>query len=239
MKKLVLGALAAGGILVGAGCAVLEPQTFAEGQPGLNPIENYKEKRFQEAIQGLDFQSGRVRVVSKEAAKILSSGPLPTFEDQLAEAGRLLEDNAYVEAIGAYRTAVLMQPASREALVGLAKSLRTEGELDKGIAALRSALDAGARDAETKFLLAEFLWQNDQWREARQVLRQVTTIPPSSEEEARYVGEAWRMLASAYWYSDEPQLALEAANKAAEYGVETPPQLLELIRERIQKGGIR
>jgi tetratricopeptide (TPR) repeat protein len=236
MKKMIIGALATGGILCAAACAMLEPQSLADSRGGLNPIENYKEKRFQDAVRGLDFRTGRVRVDAAGAAQVLSAGPVPSFDEQLAEAQRLLEGNAYVESIGAFRTAVLLRPSSREALVGLAKSLRTEGEVAKGIAALRTALDAGARDAETRFLLGEFLWQNDQWREAQQVLLQVTTLTPSSEEEARFIGEAWRMLASAYWYANDPKAALNAAQRAAEYGVETPPQLLEMIRERLQKG---
>lgn len=219
-----------------SGTAVRET---AASDPGLNPIENYKQARFREAIRGLDYSSGRVRINPREAREVVPPDSPLNFDTQMEEAAALLLGNAYVESIAAYTKAVILNPNSPEAYVGLAKSLRTKGELGMGLAALRTSLDLRPNYVEARYLLGEFLWQNNQTGAAKRALEAVTSMPASTDEERKYQGEAWRMLASAYWYDGNPRKALDAANKAIENGVEVPPQLLDLINEAIAKGGVR
>lgn len=222
------------------GCAPSEATTSAaEGERGLNPIENYKQARFREAIRGLDYSSGRVRVNPPEAAEVVPPGSPLRFEAQMEEADALLAGNAYVESIAAFTKAVILNPESPDAYVGLAKSLRTKGELVMGLAALRTSLDMRPDHFETRFLFAEFLWQNNETAESKNTLEALVLLPAKTDEDRRYQGEAWRMLASAYWYDGKPRKALDAANKAIENGVDVPPQLLDLIHEALAKGGVR
>ncbi|MER3412986.1 MAG: hypothetical protein C4341_01875 [Armatimonadota bacterium] len=222
-----------------AGCAGGEATNQILAEPGLSPIENYKQARFREAIRGLDYSSGRVTVNQREARQVVPPGSPMDFKAEMEEAEALLLDNAYVEAIAAYTKAVIVNPKSPDAYVGLAKSLRTKGELKMGLAALRTSLDLRPEHLETRFLYAEFLWQDDQWLDSKAALEKLIALPASTNEDRRYQGEAWRMLASAYWYDNNPRKALEAANKAVENGVDVPPQLLDLIHEAIAKGGVR
>lgn len=222
------------------GCTQSEATTaVAESERGLNPIENYKQARFREAIRGLDYSSGRVRVNPREAREVVPPGSPLRFDAQMQEANSLLEGNAYVESIAAFTKAVILNPESPDAYVGLAKSLRTKGELKMGLAALRTSLDLRPDHFETRFLFAEFLWQNNETAESKNTLEALVLLPAKTDEDRRYQGEAWRMLASAYWYDGNPRKALDAANKAIENGVDVPPQLLDLIHEALAKGGVR
>jgi tetratricopeptide (TPR) repeat protein len=240
MEKL-FGFLGASALLAAAmvGCTATEATTSADGDRGLNPIENYKQARFREAIRGLDYSSGRVRVNPREAQQVVPPGSPLRFDVQMEEASALLAGNAYVESIAAFTKAVILKPDSPDAYVGLAKSLRTKGELKMGLAALRTSLDLRPDHIETRYLLAEFLWQNNQWAESRAALEQLVALPANSDDDRKYQGEAWRMLASAYWYDGNARKALEAANKAIENGAEVPPQLLDLINDALAKGGVR
>lgn len=222
-----------------AGCAGGKTTQATAADPGLNPIENYKQARFRQAIRGLDYSSGRVAVNQREAREVVPPGSRVNFNAQMEEAEALLLSNAYVESIAAFTKAVIINPKSPDAYVGLAKSLRTKGELTMGLAALRTSLDLRPDHVGTRYLFAEFLWQNNQTRESKAALEEIVRLPASTDADRTLQGEAWRMLASAYWYDGKPRTALEAANKAIENGVDVPPQLLDLINEAIAKGGVR
>ncbi|MEW5884406.1 MAG: tetratricopeptide repeat protein [Armatimonadota bacterium] len=223
-----------------AGCVGGEAtKQTAGGDQGLNPIENYKQARFREAIRGLDYSSGRVTINEREAREVVPPGSPLEFDTQMEDAEALLLDNAYVESIAAFTKAVILSPESADAYVGLARSLRTKGELEMGLAALRTSLDLRPDHVGTRYLYAEFLWQNNETQESKTALEELTTLPAFTDEDRAYQGEAWRMLASAYWYDGNPRRALDAANKAVEYGVDVPPQLLDLINEALAQGGVR
>ncbi len=223
-----------------AGCVGGEAtKQTAGGERGLNPIENYKQARFREAIRGLDYSSGRVTINELEAREVVPPGSPLKFDEQMEAAEALLLDNAYVESIASFTKAVILNPESADAYVGLARSLRTKGELEMGLAALRTSLDLRPDHIGTRFLHAEFLWQNNETAESKAALEELTTLPAFTDEDRKYQGEAWRMLASAYWYDGNPRQALDAAHKAIENGVDVPPQLLDLINEALAKGGVR
>jgi tetratricopeptide (TPR) repeat protein len=94
------------------------------------------------------------------------------------------------EAIGAYRTAIAIQPGLIESYCNLAVALRDQGRLDEAVDCCRQAIAIGPRSAEAYSNLGMALWEQGKAEEATSAYRHAIAINPDYAEAIYNLGMA-------------------------------------------------
>ncbi len=219
------------------GCRPNEPaQPSAQQAPGAvkastagggaNPIEDYRQARYQEAIRGLTYESGFVER-AEGWEKVLADGPGGEDVEALLKQGEaLLDENLFVDAIRTYTRVVLLEPQTVTAYRGLGQALIGKGKTDKVIASYRTALRLDPSLIETRYDLALTYWMQDDSQQAVDTWREVLGLDPNH-------AKSHERLSISLYYLGEYESSWRHFHAAEALGHEMPPQFKPLLAQRM------
>jgi Flp pilus assembly protein TadD len=187
-----------------------------------NPRSEMKEAQFQEAIRGLDFETGIVVVVE----------PLPGEDPQqhLAEGLDKLEHNRLTGALTAIVKGVRADPASADGYNTLGLSLQAKGKMDHALAAYRTALALEPDFADAQYNLAAALSRMGRRAEAIAEMSRLLELDPAN-------AEAHERLAIWSYYEGDYDAAWQHTHAARDLGGDVPPQFLALLESEMPDPG--
>lgn len=211
-------ALVAAGIVTG-GCTGPEARVAGETGPVFRSPDDYRVVRFNEAWRGLRIEQGLIVVDRKAAAGLEAGDP----GEAIARGDRLLrESNGFTGAVGEYRSALLADPTSVEALVGLGEALLGRKDDTRALAAFRTASTLAPEDSEIRLKYAETLNRTGDLEGWASELEALLAADPRH-------GEAHARLAVARWYQGDAEAARRQAALAERFGGTVPPQLKAML----------
>lgn len=209
------------------GLAAGDPGTAATPPMTMGPTE--KEQRWLDAIEGLDFSTGRV--VVRPAGRI---DPEQARRDRERGVAELLRNDP-VAAVAAFRDALSLWPDFIDAIDGLGDALVHKGRIEWAIATYRTLLDVRTDDADTRFKLAWRLWDSDQSDDAIAEMNRVLALDPNR-------AEAHERLAIWNYYTGDYAEAWRQVHRTRALGGVVPPQFIPLLQARMpdpgESGGI-
>lgn len=197
----------------------------AEGAT-LQPINDIRKTRYVEALRGLLFVDGRVEIDEAEAAAIAEPGTIEEARALMAEGEALRLGNNFTEAVGVFRTAVLIAPDSAETYAGLGRALMAKRDGPKALAALETSLDIDPGQVD---VLAEVA-RAQQWGGDFEASIESYNAVLEAEPER---GDVHRRLAVLWYYLNEDALAWDHVHAAEDLGEAVPPQFRVLLRQRM------
>ncbi|GEM_PF-2106838 len=203
----------------GALAAVTPEQERGEASPG----NRYEEQRVHEAMRGLEYETGRVRLDADQATLVV-----PRPDVSLAAVERqtgvqeLMQRNDVISAIGAFTRAVIHDPADARSYTELGRALMFEGESKDAEAAFRTALDLDPAFTEAGFQLGALLQMTGRNAEAVDQWLQVVSIDPNH-------ALAHSRLAIELYYASRYEQAWLHVHAAQRLGAVVPPQFLPLL----------
>jgi len=207
------------------------PPTQTRGSAGAMPktMEQLKEKEVLEAMRGLDYSSGRVRLAA-DSGKIAGPGTPEEVRAQVAKAQATADKNSWTQSIREFTKAVIMDPENPRALYGLAKALITEGEVRRAEAALRTALDYDPRYVDAQIELGWTLQRLDRFEDAMRAFERAARLDRTN-------GDVHARIAILAYYLHQNDKALEHLKIADRLGGNVPPQFRDHLRDQINGGG--
>jgi tetratricopeptide (TPR) repeat protein len=217
--------------LMAAGCQTVTGPGGgdARGTGGAaSPAElDWRKARYAEAIAGLDFSSGRVTIDAARAPDMQGASGAEAAAGQRVRADELARGGNHIEAIAAWRNAILLAPPPGEpsAYLGLGEMLRLKGRSDEAVAAFRTAIDLDPALGDAWFHLAQSLWRRGDRAEARRAMEQVTALDASR-------GDAHAQLARWCYYLEDDAAAWRHVHEAEALGAALPPQFRPLLEKR-------
>lgn len=215
--------------LTGAGCQSAPAPGSVGGVSGgadaaTNPADvDWRRAWYAEAIAGLRFEAGRVTIDPGSAR----AADAKAAEARRIEADALARGGHHVEAIGAWRDAILLAPPPGQpaAYIGLGEMLRLKGKSDEAVAAFRTAIDLDGAGDDAWFDLAVSLWRRGDRIEAREAMVQVTVLNPAR-------GDAHAQLARWCYYLEDDAAAWRHLRQAEALGAPMPSQFRPLLEKR-------
>jgi Flp pilus assembly protein TadD len=190
------------------------------------PVTNYKTQRWQEAIAGLAFESGRVRIESAAAAEIAGAGDAAEARAHY-EAGMNRMQHGHREwAVGEFRTAILLAPDEPRLYEGLGYALISKGKSDMALAAYRTALDLEPARLSARVGVAKALDSGSRELEALAAWQDVLALEPDH-------AAAHNRLASLNYFAGNYAQALSHYERAEALGHPVPAQLRPLIEKKL------
>lgn len=191
------------------------PERSARSVGSLGPMAEARHRLLSDALDGLDFVTGRVRV--RRAA-----APPPDPHTLWVQPSRLLSQGRFYEAIAAAALAVRALPHEPRAYNSLAVALQNRGRLVEAEAALRTALDLSPRHPELRWRLALILQGQGRLGEAiAEWQGNLTTAPHHGPSHAR--------LAVAFAIVGDFNRGRQHASRAEALGTPPPPQAEEIL----------
>jgi tetratricopeptide (TPR) repeat protein len=175
--------------------------------------------RWQNAIRGLSFDTGRIVVES-------SGDDRAAAERHFAEAQAFMLRNDYVGAVGALRDTLAAWFDFPEAQRTLGDALRGRGRTAWAIASYRTYLDTHPDDADTRFIVSMELWGADQQADACTEMANVLAIDPTR-------AEAHERLAIWNYYMGDYAAAWEHVHGTRALGRDVPPQFIPLLEQNM------
>ncbi|MHC4082509.1 MAG: tetratricopeptide repeat protein [Planctomycetota bacterium] len=198
-------------------------QTSQETSPeaaGAMPVVDsrtaLKEARFQEAVKGLDFDSGLVVVVE-------ATGDDPQLALEYHEQGlERLESNRLTGALTMLARAVRTDPQYARGYASLGRALQAKGKGQYALAAFRTALMLDPDNVSARYELALALARLDRRDEAIAEMLRVLQLDPQH-------APAHERLAIWYYYGGDVDSSWQHVHAARDLGREPPPQFIALL----------
>lgn len=184
--------------------------------------QSYRARRLARALDGLSFDSERVRLASNWDQALGQRGVDRGVEALLADGHDHAMHNRIYEAVEVFASAVLVEPTNADAYMGLAESLRWLNETDKAIAAFQSVLHLNAARVPARHSLASAQWTRGEYAKGMGEWQRVLTYDPAH-------GPTHRRLAIAHYYLWDNANAWAHAHKAEALGEVFPPQVRVLL----------
>jgi Flp pilus assembly protein TadD len=207
--------------LAGQACQTSQESTPADG--GARPVDSrtaLKEARFQEAVRGLDFDSGLVVVVEP-------TGDDPALAVDYRDQGlERLESNRLTGALTMMAKSVRTDPGYAAGYAGLGRALTTKGKGEYAVAAFRTSLVHDPDNVDTQFELASALGRLNHRDEALTEMLRVIELDPNH-------AEAHERLAIWYYYVGDAVGAWQHVEAARDLGREPPPQFIALLEAQM------
>ena len=205
------------GTMFTVGCQSTQSSPIAGIKPPPSP-ENVKEARFNQAIEGLNFETGFVVVdpISQRPNWRLAS-------KHHAEGVEAYNQNRIIEAITLHNKAVRTDPNLSVAYNSLGRALLGEGEGKLAAAAFRTALALDEQYTEARFNLSYAVAGLGNQAEAIELMNGVVRAQPDNVE-------AHERLAIWHYYVGEYQTAWSHVHRAQELGHPMPPQFMSLLQ---------
>ncbi len=184
-----------------------------------DPLQDFKEARFENAIAGLDFTTGVAFVVE------------PTGEDRgragvyYADGLERLAGNHLTGSIRLFAMAVRTDPDWTIAWNGLGRALQAKGKGEHAVAAFRTALAQDKEFAEGQYNLAFGLARLGRRADAIVEMNRLLELDPGN-------AAAHERLAIWYYYNGDDDAAWQHVHAARDLGREPPAQLVTLLEGR-------
>ncbi len=223
MTSVLWCAVAAAGAAVLAGCSgqsarVDTNESATAAGPVATSTEDFRKLRFAEAWRGLTIRDGLI-VVDRNAAADL---PIEDISEAIIRGDVLFAANTFSGAIAEYRSALLADETSVEAMTKLGDALLGKRSDDKALAAFRTAVMLAPERTDIRLKYAETLNRTgdlDGWADELENL-----LALDAEH-----GEAHARLAVARYYQGDTKSALREIALAERFGGNVPPQLKALL----------
>lgn len=194
-----------------------------DGDARVDPGSRYEEQRVREAMRGLEYETGRVRIDSGQAAQLVARPDVSLAAVERETGLRdLLQRNDAVSAIAALTRAVIHDPSDARSYEALGRALMFEGESPDAEAAFRTALDLDPTFAEAGFQLGAMLQMTGRNAEAVEQWLNVVKIDPNH-------GQTHSRLAIELYYAGRYDQAWQHVHEAQRLGAIVPPQFLPLL----------
>ena len=198
-------------------------QETSPGDAGAMPVDSrtaLKDARFQEAVRGLDFDSGLVVVVE-------ATGDDPGLAVEYLEQGLdRLQSNRFTGALTMLARAVRTDPQYSAGHVGLGRALTAKGKVEYALAAFRTALMLEPDNVGAQYELAWALGRLNRRDEAVTEMLRVVELDPN------HAG-AHERLAIWYYYHGNAAAAWQHVESARDLGREPPPQFMTLLEAQM------
>lgn len=200
------------------------PQTATADASPANPIEQYKQKVLRQAMQGLRYDTGRVRIDPDHPRDIEGIGNIEAARAKYREGELDLANyNNFLGAIRNFSDAVIIRPDEPSFYLGLGQSLDYKGRAKQAEAAYRTALDLDPELVEAHAFLAANLYAAGEFQSAIDEWNLVVGLDPNN-------GEAHGRLALAYYYQRNYTLSQKHLKEADRLGYDgIPPQFRPLL----------
>lgn len=206
------------------GCAPDSKVAPAGPAGGASPIENYKQARLREAMKGLNYSTGLVRVdpdqVAKRGTEAQASAERSRAESQLTEV------NDSIEAIRAWTKAVILNPDNAAGYVGLGRALITKGRIDEAQAAYKTSLGIDPKNADTHMRLGNLYEMQNRMDDAMASWKESLKLNPRN-------AEAHSRLAVQSYFHNQFIEAWGHVQSAERLGGEVPAQLRAMLAEKM------
>ncbi|MCH8823798.1 MAG: hypothetical protein IH984_09860 [Planctomycetes bacterium] len=186
-------------------------------------VENVKEARFHEAIQGLSFDTGLVVVEPNRRRSNTKLGK--EFYEQGLEAFSV---NRVIDSLTLFNKAVHAAPDLAVAYNSLGKALLAEGEADYASASYRTALALDENLIEAKYNIALHLGMTGNRVEAIELMNEVLETDTENT-----IGHE-RIAVWSYYLGDY-QTSWQHTNAAEALGHKMPPQFIALLEKQSPK----
>lgn len=197
----------------------------------VSPSENYKKELWANALRGIDFVDGRVVVNRQIADEIAKPG---TREEALLsynEANRQFQEvNDRVEALKGFVKTIIIRDNLPEGYLGVGQVLLTRGEMEKALAAFRSAQDLDIGNFEAQLGIARIADMEGDIQRAIREYEQLLTIEPTN-------GFAHERIAINSYYQGQHAKAWVHTHAAEALGHKVPPQFRLLLAEQMTEPG--
>ncbi|MEW6252738.1 MAG: hypothetical protein AB1716_19045 [Planctomycetota bacterium] len=193
---------------------------------------DYRKEELRLAMRGLQYDTGRVVVDEAFAATIAERGDVAAAEAEYARGAALLDENARIEAIGAFTRAVLIAPGEARFYTGLGWALLWKGKDAEAEAAFRTGLDLAPDSVELRFLLADTLNRRGD------LAGSITQFQALLVQDPQHA-EAHGRLAVLLYYAGDLAAAGAHAQAAERLGQPVAPQLLPLLKGELLQVEVR
>jgi tetratricopeptide (TPR) repeat protein len=211
------------GIFAVTGCAApsREVATRAEAGP-MNERDRMRAEEWVRATRGLDFEGagGLVEVLR------IHGGTPETARAELDQAEAAFAANRIMEAMEHYGLAARHDPGLAAAYLGLGTTLLRRGDLERAERSFRTAIDHEPANVGARYELAMTLWAAGRQHEAIDGMRDALAFEET-------FGPAHERLAVWSYYTGDYEAAWRHVDRSEELGLEIPPQLLALLRQRM------
>lgn len=197
-------------------------------EPGLSPIENYKQQQVADALRGLNYDTGLVEIDERVAHEIAPPG---TVEEATAESNRgaaLLASNRILDAIKAFTRAVIIAPDEPRFYVDLGRGLVKKGLTDEAEAAYRTAIEIAPDSVEARFLLGQVFQLTGRLNAAIDAWYEVLDISPDH-------ADAHHQLAIGQYYANDYAAAWDHVHRAESLGRPLPSQFRPLLEAKMSE----
>ncbi len=220
-------------LVVGLGCKREAPQTPVDAVEAKevaqqvtegtgSPIEDYRRARYNKAIRGLTYDSGRVEF-APDWLDILNEEPdNMDAAVSLAAGADFLNQSMFTEALQAYTRAVLLDRSSIAAYEGLAAGFLGKGKVDKAMAALNTALSLDPSLLSARIELAECHGRLADVEGAIAGWNDVLELDPNNTH-------AHERLAITFYFAQRFAESWEHVHAAERLGHAMPPQFRPLL----------
>ncbi len=212
-------ALAAASAIL-AGCQS-HVETTPMGTASASPVENYKEQRMREAMRGLDYSTGLVKL-NADSAQIARRGTREDAARLAAEAKATFETNDFPAAIAAYTKAVIVDPTRAETYLGLSAALLPKGREKEAEAAIRTAILLAPKSIDARVALARLIDMRGESATTIAAWYEVLALDPK-------VAEAHGRLAIGLYYKGNQEEAQRHLHECEELGGSVPSQFKDML----------
>lgn len=229
MKLTALAAALVAAPLLTMGCAPPELATAQTISPsgGTNPLDDFKQKKLETAMRGLNYDSGSVQVDPGVANQIAKRGTRGQAIAQLKEAEILLNEKGWtLEAIAAFTKAVIIDPTFSRSYYELGRALTTKGKMSESAASYRTALSLEPTLPAARFRLAEAYQSLGDAASAQTEWKKLATSNPGYED-------TLSRLAILSYYDQDYKSAWIYTLKSERLNKPVPPQFRELLQKQM------
>ena len=184
-----------------------------------------KHERIRRALEGLSFDTGVVEVDPRLADELIAQLEGVAAEDRIASGFGHLQVNESIEAMTAFKEAILLNADAPDAYRGLADALIFKGKVVEAAAALETALDLEPVSAQTHFDLGMVFVRLGDRGAAIDEFQSALAIDASHTE-------AHVRLAIVLYYEGDLDGAWDHVNAAQALGQAAPPQFIALLEKK-------
>lgn len=183
-----------------------------------------KHERMRRALEGLSFDTGVVEVDPRLADELIAQLEGVVAEDRTLRGFWHLQVNEPIEAMQAFKEAILLNADAPDAYRGLADALIFKGKVVEAGASLRTALDLEPMSAQTHFDVGMvFVRLGDR-------AAAIDAFQSALEIDANHA-EAHVRLAILLYYEGDLDGAWDHVDAAEALGQAAPPQFIALLEK--------
>jgi tetratricopeptide (TPR) repeat protein len=196
---------------------------------GAEPVSEFEEAREREAVRGLEFEGGRVRIDAAEAREIVPAPDRAAAETAFAEGLDHLGRNEILDAIRCHTRAVLLAPDAAQMYVGLGDAIvREEGWESRAAAVYRTALDLEPESAMLWARYADASWRTGDVTNAMDAWKKAIEIDPKG-------AEPFVRLGNIAFLEGKDAEAWQYVHEAEARGGTVPPQMRAMLAARAKE----